>query len=77
MNIGLTYLNRAFYGLSIDMSHDIKTFFFNIWLVTPPWGSSIPPPYSPILVENMKIKVTNNVHVENRHYISFSVDMPK
>ena len=39
MSIQLTYLNRAFHGLSIDMSHDHKHVFLIFGVVTPPpWG---------------------------------------
>ena len=35
MSIQLTYLNRAFHGLSIDMSHDPKHIFSIFGVVTP------------------------------------------
>ena len=44
MSIELTYLNRAFYGLSIDMSHDPEHIFSVFGVVTPPWrGPGWPP----------------------------------
>ena len=44
MSIELTYLNRAFYGLSIDMSHDPKHNFSIFGVVTPPGGVQDAPP---------------------------------
>ena len=44
MSIELTYLNRAFYGLSIDMSHDPKHIFSIFGVVTPPGGVQDAPP---------------------------------
>ena len=38
MSIQLTYLNRAFHGLSIDMSHDPEHIFSVFGVVTPPQG---------------------------------------
>ena len=38
MSIQLTYLNRAFYGLSIDMSHDPKHIFSIFGWLPPPGG---------------------------------------
>ena len=45
MSIQLTYLNRAFYGLSIDMSHDPKHIFSILGWLPPPGGvQDVPPP---------------------------------
>ena len=54
MSIQLTYLNRAFHALSIDMSHDPKRVFFIFGVVTPPGGGVTGRP-RPILVHDMKI----------------------
>ena len=40
MSIQLTYLNRAFHALSIDMSHDHKHVFLILGWLPPPWGGS-------------------------------------
>ena len=53
MSIQLTYLNRAFHALSIDMSHDHKHVFLIFGVVTPPGGVTGRP--RPILVHDMKI----------------------
>ena len=42
MSIQLTYLNRAFHGLSIDMSHDPEHIFSIFGVVTPPPGGGSP-----------------------------------
>ena len=44
MSIQLTYLNRAFHGLSIDMSHDPEHIFSVFGVVTPPGGVQGGPP---------------------------------
>merc|ERR1711872_617945 len=51
MSIELTYLNRAFYGLSIDMSHDPKHIFSIFGVVTSPWGGPECPPPSKIALD--------------------------
>ena len=38
MSIQLTYLNRAFHALSIDMSHDHKHVFLILGWLPPPGG---------------------------------------
>ena len=56
MSIELTYLNRAFYGLSIDMSHDPKHIFSIFGVVTPPpTGGGVTCHPQPILIHDMKI----------------------
>ena len=40
MSIQLTYLNRAFHALSIDMSHDHKHVFLILGWLPPPGGGS-------------------------------------
>ena len=74
MSIQLTYLNRAFHVLSIDMSYDPKRVFLIFGMVTPPGGGVTGRPRR-ILVHNMKILVRTNVHVKNQLLISFGVDM--
>ena len=44
MSIQLTYLNRAFHGLSIDMSHDPKHNFSILGWLPPPGGVQGGPP---------------------------------
>ena len=44
MSIQLTYLNRAFHGLSIDMSHDPEHIFSVFGVVTPSGGVQGGPP---------------------------------
>ena len=55
MSIWLTYLNRAFHGLSIDISHDPKHFFQYFGWLSPLRGSRVGPPLRPLLIHNMKI----------------------
>ena len=53
MSIQLTYLNRAFHALSIDMSHDHKHVSLILGWLPPPGGGPCHP--RPILVHDMKI----------------------
>ena len=53
MSIQLTYLNRAFHALSIDMSHDHKHVFLILGWLPPPGGVTCHP--RQILVHDMKI----------------------
>ena len=54
MSIQLTYLNRAFHALSIDMSHDHKHVSLILGWLPPPGGGFTCHP-RPILVHDMKI----------------------